>query len=741
MPLTEDQKLRMEQKKAEALARIKSRNPGTPIKSHASNSKSTLSQELAKVASETKLLFQDNKQQSTCSTTKTNSENRSSYKPNVMTVLSNNSSSLSDQQRIMLEEKRKAAKLMQQNKVTSLMSKTSTPSVSNLPVPVEVKRANNTNNFYSQPRIIKGSCSLISTSRFELDVSYHKQLIDLVKTVGSAQYNATKKSWTFNISDHDLLHQKLRCLKPEVEISNLPHWILQTFSKPRDLTPALVDLSSIDPYLLENLMPFQKEGIKYGVSREGRVLIADDMGLGKTVQALGLVSYYKESWPVLIVCQSTLKFSWQQSILRWLPSTVIETDVGVIATGKDYMGSDLFTIVSYDLVTKKQNELMKKNFQFIILDESHCIKDFKSARTKAVEPLLKSCKHLVLLSGTPALSRPIELYPQVSALDPKMFRWVSEFGNRYCDGKMKRFGDREVPDYSGSSHMLELSLLLSERCMIRRLKSEVLSELPSKQRISIILDPAGVDSRSQVMKDKRKETEKKGLNGSERHGLVLQWFATTATAKLKAVKEYIKSLVTNSETKFLVFAHHQVMLSAVAKLMEELKVGFIYIDGSVSSEMRKERVDKFQNSDKVRTAVLSITAANAGITLTAANLVVFAELFWNPGVLTQAEDRAHRIGQTDSVTVQYLVAKDTADDVLWPLIQNKLDVLNKAGLSKDNFENSEAKVMEDTSKQTKVDDFFNSSRTSATDDEIEALWNSLEDDDFEESDSKRIKLG
>ena len=590
-------------------------------------------------------------------------------KPNVMTVLSNNTTSqLSDQQKRMLEQKRNAAKLMQQNKVKLLSSKSQ-----QIPVPIEVKKANESNNFYSQPRNkVQGKCSMITSTRFELDVSYHKQLIDIVKTVGSAQYNATKKTWTFHIADHDTVLRKVACLKPEVEVTALPNWILQTFSKPRDLTPNLVDISSIDPYLLTNLMPFQKDGIKYGVSRHGRVLIADDMGLGKTVQALGLASYYQDSWPVLIVCQSTLKYSWRQSILRWLPSSVTETDVGVITSGKDYIGSDLFTIVSYDLVTKKQAELKQKAYQFIILDESHCIKDFKSARTKAVEPLIKSSKYLVLLSGTPALSRPIELFPQISALDPKLFRWPSEFGNRYCDGKIKRFGDKEIPDYSGSSNMQELSLLLQERCMIRRLKAEVLNELPSKQRFSIILDPAGVDTKNAALKEKKKKTEKKGLNGSEKHGLILQWFAATAPAKLKAVKDYIKDILNNSNQKFLVFAHHQVMLSAIAQLMESEKVGFIYIDGSVSSEARKDRVDRFQTVDSCRAAVLSITAANAGITLTAANLVIFAELFWNPGVLTQAEDRAHRIGQTDCVNIQYLVAKETADDVLWPMIQNKV---------------------------------------------------------------------
>ena len=595
------------------------------------------------------------------------------------------------------------------------------------------------NNFYSRPaRILKGSCSLVSPTRFEIDVGYHGQLIETLRNLPTAQYNATRKTWSFLVVDHDSVLRKLLPLKSEVVISPLPNWILKTFSKPRDLTPEQIDIGAIEPYLYDNLMPFQKEGIKFGVSRQGRVLIADDMGLGKTVQALGLASYYDQHWPVLIVCQSTLKYSWHSSVLRWLPQSVTEQEVSVISSGKDYIGSDKFVIISYDLVSKKLKELQQKNYQFVIVDESHCIKDYKSGRTKAVEPLLKASKCLVLLSGTPALSKPIELFTQISSLDPTLFRFVGEFGMRYCDGKIKRFGEREIPDYNGHSFGTELSLLLSERLMIRRLKSEVLQQLPSKQRTTVTLDPAGVETKTKIMKDRRAESAK-DLKGMDRHAFILEWFGHTAQAKVKAVQSYITELLSVGDQKFLVFAHHQVMMKAIAEAVKSAGVAYIVIDGQVSAKERDERVKLFQTSPKVRVAVLSITAANSGITLTAANLVVFAELFWNPGVLTQAEDRAHRIGQTDSVSIQYLVARDTADDVIWPMIQSKLSVLNKAGLSKDNFEESQSKVMEDT-RPNKIKDCFNAQKLQE-DSDMEALLADLMEDDFDDdSPPKKIKL-
>ena len=185
----------------------------------------------------------------------------------------------------------------------------------------------------------------------------------------------------------------------------------------------------MEPHLRDQLMPFQKVGVQYGISRQGRVMIADDMGLGKTVQALGLASHYRDAWPLLIIAPSSMRFviedfeisrvqirfAWKEAVLKWLPS-VGPLDVSVITTGNDSIGESLVVILSYDLVKKKKDELLEKNFQFVILDESHMIKNFKSERSRAVEPLAKNSHYLVLLSGTPALSRPIELYSQVYQL-------------------------------------------------------------------------------------------------------------------------------------------------------------------------------------------------------------------------------------------------------------------------------------------------------------------------------------
>ncbi|CAJ1087045.1 DNA annealing helicase and endonuclease ZRANB3 [Xyrichtys novacula] len=154
-------------------------------------------------------------------------------------------------------------------------------------------------------------------------------------------------------------------------------------------------------------------------------------------------------------------------------------------------------------------------------------------------------------------------------------------------------------------------------------------------------------------------------------GLITQMYKQTAIAKAGAVKDYIKMMLEAEQLKFLVFAHHLTMLQACTEAVIEAKAGYIRIDGSVPSSERIQLVHKFQSDPETRVAILSIQAAGQGLTFTAASHVVFAELYWNPGHIKQAEDRAHRIGQTSSVNVHYLIAKGTFDTVMWSMLNRK----------------------------------------------------------------------
>ncbi|XP_068223062.1 SWI/SNF-related matrix-associated actin-dependent regulator of chromatin subfamily A-like protein 1 [Palaemon carinicauda] len=574
-------------------------------------------------------------------------------------------------------------------------------SKSEVPVSSEEKMINSVlNEFDDTPKpvfgtkTITGTFRLISRERFAVDVGYHKAMLEIFKTMPSRKYDVETKKWDFALSDHDALVEALKPLRPGVCIGPLPHFVRKTLeSVAKQMPSSSVDLFGLDPKLLDSLMPFQQDGVCFGINLGGRVMIADDMGLGKTIQALGIAAYYRREWPLLIVTPSSVRYSWVSSIERWV-STVERYDITVLNSGKDHIDDAQVVITSYDLLSRRKQELLNRNFKVVIMDESHMLKSFKTARYKAAAPIMKQCKRLILLSGTPALSRPSELYTQINGLDPNLFPRFQEFGIRYCNGKQLPWGW----DFTGSSNMEELQIILQAKLMIRRLKSEVLSQLPPKQRMMVILDPSLIKANTKAMEEAARNLGMR-LKGVEKHGALLEFFSQSAFAKLKAVSEYIKELL-EGESKFIVFAHHRVMLDKLSETCEGVNAQYIRIDGRTSGDARQQLVNKFQTNSNVKAAILSITAANAGITLTAAQLVVFAEVFWNPGILVQAEDRAHRIGQQDSVTVQYLVAKGTVDDHIWPLVQAKLEVLSKAGLSKDSSLSGEATYQKDREQGT-----------------------------------------
>ncbi|XP_077176727.1 SWI/SNF-related matrix-associated actin-dependent regulator of chromatin subfamily A-like protein 1 isoform X2 [Paroedura picta] len=485
---------------------------------------------------------------------------------------------------------------------------------------------------------VRGKCILISCSRFEVDINYAASLIGAFKQVNSRNYDMKTRKWSFLLEDYLNLIELVKSL-PDVEVEPLPRPIIETFaaqfekSFPKTADIPEADLSGIDPEVVASLMPFQREGVNFAISREGRLLLADDMGLGKTIQAICIAAYYRKDWPLLVIAPSSVRFTWAEAFRRWLPSLSPDS-ISVIATSKDCLLAKLINVVSFDLLSKMEKQL-KTTVQVAIVDESHFLKNVKTARCQAALPLLK-----------------------------KPWGW----------------------DYSGSSNLGELKLLLEASIMIRRLKSEVLSQLPAKQRRVVVVAPEGINARTkaELAAAAKQMTRGYKTKQEEKEALIL-FYNRTAKAKIRSIIEYILDLLESGREKFLVFAHHKLILDAISEELRKKHIGYIRIDGSTSSADRQSLCQEFQFSEKYAVAILSLTAANMGLTFSSADLVVFAELFWNPGILIQAEDRAHRIGQTSSVDVHYLVAKGTADDYLWPMIQEKIKVLGEAGLSEANF--------------------------------------------------------
>ena len=214
--------------------------------------------------------------------------------------------------------------------------------------------------------------------------------------------------------------------------------------------------------------------------------------------------------------------------------------------------------------------------------------------------------------------------------------------------------------------------------MIRRLKKDVLEQLPPKRRTVVTL-PSLKDSVLENFKVGLHELGQLGDDASpfERGVLMNRMYVDTGKVKLEMVREYVKELCI-SGGKLLVFAAHLDMVEGIRSCVEKEKLGYMLISGETPPSERFENVQRFQENESCRVAILSIMAASQGLTLTAADTVVFAELHWTPGIIEQAENRAHRIGQKNSVNVHYLIAKGTLDDAMWRMINNKVKVTSTA---------------------------------------------------------------
>ncbi|XP_058478798.1 DNA annealing helicase and endonuclease ZRANB3 isoform X2 [Solea solea] len=462
-------------------------------------------------------------------------------------------------------------------------------------------------------------------------------------------------------------------------------------------------LSRLPHKLLQRLMPFQRQGVEFALRKSGRNLlvssddvsplsaflfyrcmIADEMGLGKTVQAIAVACAFREEWPLLVVVPSSMRYPWIEELERWIPD-LQPGDINLVENKSDTMGvsHSKVTVLGYGLLTSDSRPLVealeRRGFGVVIVDESHYLKTRNAARTKILVPLIQNIKRTVLLTGTPALGRPEELFMQIDALYPRIFGTWTEYAKKYCNAHYRYFGPRRQWDCRGASNLEELHQQLS-KIMIRRLKADVLTQLPPKIRQRIPFDlpkeaakeaAASFAEWEHVMKAQGSGVAATDNPFTEVMSLVTKMYKQTAVAKAGAVKDYIKMMLETEQLKFLVFAHHLTMLQACTEAVIEAKVAYIRIDGSVPSSERIQLVHKFQSDPDTRVAVLSIQAAGQGLTLTAASHVVFAELYWNPGHIKQAEDRAHRIGQTSSVNVHYLIAKGTFDAVMWSMLNRK----------------------------------------------------------------------
>jgi SNF2 family DNA or RNA helicase len=454
-------------------------------------------------------------------------------------------------------------------------------------------------------------------------------------------------------------------------------------------------------------LPFQKAGIAYSFDKP-HVLIGDEMGLGKTIQALGIINANPDIKSVLIICPASLKLNWKRETEKWLIR-----DMSIEIANGNFPDADI-VIVNYDLLKKYRSALRAKTWDILIVDECHYLKNPKAQRTgevlgkwnkspeKEIKPIPASRR--VYLTGTPIVNRPIELYPILKSTGFPEWRNWKKYVTRYCHGHQTRWGW----DVSGSSNLSELQEKLRTQLMVRRLKKDVLTELPPKRRQIIELPANGaikvIDAETRAWTRQQEiieslqeamELSKASENPEDYENAVsalreaMQVAFTemsklrhdTARAKVPYVAEHVIESVDQSG-KVVLFGHHKDVISEIKQALDDAGIQSVLLTGDMNMPARQESVDRFQNDPNVKVFIGTIGAAGVGITLTAASHVIFAELDWVPGNMSQAEDRCHRIGQTGSVLVQHLVLEGSLDAKIAQTLVEKQNVIDTA-LDKD----------------------------------------------------------
>lgn len=404
-------------------------------------------------------------------------------------------------------------------------------------------------------------------------------------------------------------------------------------------------------------LPYQVDGIAYALSRK-RVLIADEMGLGKTIQAIGVMNSYPTNTLVLIVCPKSLVPNWLAELEEW------------------HWGGCNVLVCHYEALKK----FPPQPWELVIIDEAHYIKNPKTKRSKEVTAIAARADRLLLLTGTPILNSPVDLFPLLQLLDPG--RWDDFFGycRKYCDAKYvpfvtsKGFQGRRW-DASGASNLEELNEELQASCMIRRMKCDVLKELPEKRWQVVVLENGEkgnhlpgltVDNYNTVIRKLRSNKVEFQDISAARH--------TQSLAKVADVIRFVELLVTSKE-KLVLFAHHKDVIQRLYDCLKEF--GCVRITGDTSAEDRGHAVQCFREDPNCRIFLGSMHAAGVGLNLTVADTVVFAEPDWSPSIMNQCADRVHRINQKNAVNIYILVLDGTLDCRIMKVLVKKQKVIKE----------------------------------------------------------------
>tara|TARA_R110000796_G_scaffold164578_1_gene281437 strand:- start:10182 stop:12014 length:1833 start_codon:yes stop_codon:yes gene_type:complete len=430
----------------------------------------------------------------------------------------------------------------------------------------------------------------------------------------------------------------------------------------------------------------QKDGIGFLVCRNGAIL-ADDMGLGKTYQSI-ISALEVGAKKVLIVCPASMKITWERELSMF-------NETGIIVNGSKWPHVGKFTIINYEILKnfhtmgnpKKEGDphytnLIDEDYDLMILDEAHKVKNPKAQRTKLINDIVTKgeINKVWLLTGTPIANKPMDFFNLLKLVKSPLADNWKFFAQRYCDAKrfykVIRGVKRQIWITDGASNLDELGIRTKNN-LLRRLKTDVL-DMPDKTITTLYHDMSKrgwseYENLWEEYLEKRAEEGKKDGNLNKdlvELGLLRKFIAMEAIPK---TIELAEDAIEQGQ-KVVIFT---TFTDELEELAEHFGNKCVIHNGRLSSTEKQKSVDKFQTNKKCKVFIGNIASAGVGITLTEGTVVIFNSFSWVPGDNEQAEDRTYRIGQKNNVSVYYQLFRGTVSFVMWYSVMNKQKNIDK----------------------------------------------------------------
>lgn len=528
---------------------------------------------------------------------------------------------------------------------------------------------------------------------FELSFKYKPSIVDRIRQIPGRRFDGARKVWIIPTRSRVDLERMIYQIQ---QFENI-NWLSGNEKREEETVydiPELPELAiphnlKIQPY------PYQLKGIARGLELK-RFMNCDEPGLGKTLQSIATINI-AGAFPCLVICPSSLKINWMREWEKFTDKKAMILTDKVRDTWTFFFqtGMHQVFIVNYESLKKYFVQRIKKSegwtlrdvefrnsinlFKSVIIDESHRCKSSSTQQAKFCKGICTGKEWIIELTGTPVVNRPKDLIPQLSILNRmEDFGGYKSFVNQYCSGQRE------------ASNLKELNFNLWKYCMFRREKSLVLTDLPDKIRqvntCEITNRKEYIDAERDLImylqkyKDADDEKIEKALRGEVmvRINILRQ---ISARGKVRDVIEFVKDFRENGKKIILFCSLHEVV--------DQLKRYFptaVSVTGRDSQDDKQRAVDAFQNNPKTDIIICSIKAAGVGLTLTASSNVAFVEFPWTYADCCQCEDRAHRIGQKDSVTCYYFLGRRTIDEKVYRIIQEKKNIANAVTGSTEDIE-------------------------------------------------------